>query len=76
MDCLTTCHGVPRWYLGRVLLYHTVFWNGKVCDGIADCQVLTSQLLGKCHTFSSVLFIKEIDLCIPFCVGQQVADMC
>ena len=30
----------------------------------------------KCHTFSGVLFTKEINLCMTFCVGQQVANMC
>ena len=76
MDCTATHYNVPRWYLGRVLLQHPVFWIGKVCDGITAHLMSACWPLGICHMFSGVLFTKEIDLCMSFCVSQQAADMC
>ena len=71
---LPTHHNVPQWYLGRVLLYCTVAGVDRACAGIAHCQMLGCQPLGKCCTFSGVIFTKEINFCMTFCVGQQMAN--
>ena len=60
MNHTNTYHNIQRWYLGRVLLQHPMFWIGKACDGVADHQMLACWPLGKCCMLSGVLFTKEI----------------
>ena len=53
-----TDHGIPQWYLGRVL-QHMVPCTSEVCDGFAHCQVLACQQHWICHTFAAVSLQKE-----------------
>ena len=44
MDHCITDHGIPWWYLGRVL-YQMVIGTSEVCDGITHCLMSACQPL-------------------------------
>ena len=47
-----------------------------VCDGMAHCPILACWPHCKCHTFTAVLFWREINFHTTSCIGHQLADMC
>ena len=72
-------NGVDIGYTGTVS--PTVDWAESscpplVCDGMMHCPLLACQLCCKCCTFTAVLFLRESDFCMAFCVGHWPGDMC
>ena len=47
-----------------------------VCDGSMHCLMLACQPHCKCHTFTIVLSLREIDFHMTSHIGHQLTDMC